>query len=406
MANRVLKRPMFRMGGSPQFEFQERTTGILSGLDGPKLNASRTGMANGGVMDESESIVFDQMMRDKKIGPYSNKAMEESGLFTEGLTGGEIAKNNNEIVENLSESYDYDDARSKAEKIYGADPETVERKQGMPGSLSSALMTFGLNLLGQPGGNLAGAIGKAGAPALEKFQRARLAEQLDAKRDARQKRSDIADIAAEIYVADKEAATDIATQKLKGTTEYAKKQAADQLTNIFQSDIKILEDSKEGKTKEEIAEIDIQIKNKKDELQDKVISILTDSKTRSESQQEILKELIKQGLVNEDKIKEIYPDLAPLFEAADGGRAGYQVGGEVVEEVASMVEAPVSPTQTQDLTYDELRARLPREITNDVVTLIATSKSALMDFANIQTQQDVDNFNQTYNVNLVLPQEG
>ena len=46
----------------------------------------------------------------------------------------------------------------------------------MPGSLSSALMTFGLNLLGQPGGNLAGAIGKAGAPALEKFQRAREAE--------------------------------------------------------------------------------------------------------------------------------------------------------------------------------------------------------------------------------------
>ena len=39
---------MFRMGGSPQFEFQERTTGILSGLDGPKLNASRTGI-NGGL---------------------------------------------------------------------------------------------------------------------------------------------------------------------------------------------------------------------------------------------------------------------------------------------------------------------------------------------------------------------
>ena len=33
------------------------------------------------------------------------------------------------------------------------------RKAGMPGSLSSALMTFGLNLLAQPGGNLAGAIG-------------------------------------------------------------------------------------------------------------------------------------------------------------------------------------------------------------------------------------------------------
>ena len=93
----------------------------------------------------------------------------------------------------------------------------------------------------------------------------------------------------------------------------------------------------------------------------------------------------------------------------DGGRAGYQVGGEVVEEVASMTEtgpvSPVAQNQTQDLTYDELRARLPREITDDVVTLIATSKAALADFANIQTQRDVDNFNQMYNVNLVLPQE-
>ena len=84
------------------------------------------------------------------------------------------------------------------------------------------------------------------------------------------------------------------------------------------------------------------------------------------------------------------------------------MGGEVVEDVAMMSEssniAPTAPAQTQDLTYDELRARLP-EITNDVVTLIATSKQALTDFANIQTQQDVDNFNQTYNVNLVLPQE-
>jgi len=37
MANRVLKRPMFRMGGSPQYEFQEKTSGILSGMDGPKI---------------------------------------------------------------------------------------------------------------------------------------------------------------------------------------------------------------------------------------------------------------------------------------------------------------------------------------------------------------------------------
>ena len=62
------------MGGSPQFEFQERTTGILSGLDGPKLNASRTGMANGGVMDSAEII------------EAQDKAMEASLNITEGET--------------------------------------------------------------------------------------------------------------------------------------------------------------------------------------------------------------------------------------------------------------------------------------------------------------------------------
>ena len=81
-------------------------------------------------------------------------------------------------------------------------------------------------------------------------------------------------------------------------------------------------------------------------------------------------------------------------------------GGEVMEEMTETVDMVTGQGQTQDLTYRELRSRLPREITNDVVSLIATSKQALTDFANIQTQQDVDNFNSTYNVNLVLPQEG
>ena len=52
---------MFRMGGTPRHEFQEQTSGILSGLDGPKLNASRTGYENGGRtlkddIDEQEKI--------------------------------------------------------------------------------------------------------------------------------------------------------------------------------------------------------------------------------------------------------------------------------------------------------------------------------------------------------------
>ena len=36
--------------------------------------------------------------------------------------------------------------------------------------------------------------------------------------------------------------------------------------------------------------------------------------------------------------------------------------------------------------------------------LLANSKQALLDFANIQTTQDIQAFNQQYDVNLTLPQ--
>ena len=57
------------------------------------------------------------------------------------------------------------------------------------------------------------------------------------------------------------------------------------------------------------------------------------------------------------------------------------------------------------LTYDQLRARLPREIGDEIVRLLANSYEALADFASIATQADVDNFNVKYGVELVLPQE-
>ena len=55
--------------------------------------------------------------------------------------------------------------------------------------------------------------------------------------------------------------------------------------------------------------------------------------------------------------------------------------------------------------FDTLRARLPKEIGDDIVRLIATSPEALEDFATIQTQQDVNNFNMKYDVELILPAE-
>jgi len=56
------------------------------------------------------------------------------------------------------------------------------------------------------------------------------------------------------------------------------------------------------------------------------------------------------------------------------------------------------------LTYEELRQRLPKEIPDDVIILISKSDQAMLEFSNIATQQDVDEFNVKYGVELVLPQ--
>ena len=106
-----------------------------------------------------------------------------------------------------------------------------------------------------------------------------------------------------------------------------------------------------------------------------------------------------------------------LLEMAEGGRVGYQMGGATMPggmpgAMPAAVPAAMTTDQgaeqdgpVQNLSFEELRARLPKEITDDIIQLIANSKQALVDFANIRTQQDVNAFNQKYDVNLVAPQE-
>jgi hypothetical protein len=99
-------------------------------------------------------------------------------------------------------------------------------------------------------------------------------------------------------------------------------------------------------------------------------------------------------------------------EKAMGGRIGYANAGPVMPQQPmmqqpTMAQAPGTMEQkdSEALSYDELRERLPSEITDDVVRLIAESPEALDDFAVIQTQQDVNNFNSKYGVQLTLPPE-
>ena len=93
---------------------------------------------------------------------------------------------------------------------------------------------------------------------------------------------------------------------------------------------------------------------------------------------------------------------------AEGGRANFSMGGgadvmeEQVTEISETQPKEIAPTG-DSLSYEELRARLPKEVTDDIVVILAESPQALIDFAEIQTQTDVDEFNMKYGVNLSLP---
>ena len=75
-------------------------------------------------------------------------------------------------------------------------------------------------------------------------------------------------------------------------------------------------------------------------------------------------------------------------------------GDMTMSEDVSMTEQ--LPGQASQDPYVILRARLPQEIPDDVVRLIAYNPDAFADFASIETQEDVIAFNQQYGVELVV----
>ena len=114
--------------------------------------------------------------------------------------------------------------------------------------------------------------------------------------------------------------------------------------------------------------------------------------------------------------KDAFQEFIRYFEDqfATGGRVGLQMGGEPMQAAQTQGQMPMDqgpqeseemPEELQNIDYDTLRTRLPQSITDDIVTLIANSAEAMEDFAMIQSQQDVDMFNNKYGVELIVPSE-
>jgi len=111
------------------------------------------------------------------------------------------------------------------------------------------------------------------------------------------------------------------------------------------------------------------------------------------------------------EFSEQYPAYVDAFNRLglkEGGRVKRALGSpdtgeQIITSETETIGAETAQKPVLKLTYNDLRNRLPQEITDDVVELLANSEEALQDFAYIQTQNDVDSFNIKYGVNLIIP---
>jgi len=396
--NRVLRRPMFRMGGS--------TEGITSGLDAPNVD------------------VRQNYERAGKVVPFVKNPFEENRAAS-------------------MPSLKTDTPPDELESRYNRAMEFIKSKQTARSSdINDFLINLGLNLVSQPStGNIFADVGQsARAPY------ARFAERKSTARQEQDKLSQalIGDIMDQMSTekkadvlakADIEAAEIAARAKIReaeieagtGQDQFAfeKQQAAYNNLIKQQRELENQKDAliKQKPTAEELGQqanefatvdttqLDAQIAEIDKRLEDnaKLQALYSDSE-EDETRKALLKAIGNGQYSFEDLIVYDQTGQLPTEESGfkTGGRVKLQEGGQPMQASMNMDQAPaagMTADSVQKLSFEELRSRLPNIITDDIVTLIANSEQALVDFANIQTQQDVSAFNQKYEVNLQMPPE-
>jgi len=360
MNNRTLRRPMFRMGGSTG-------DGITSGLDMPKTNASRQGYEPGGNV---------------------------------------IQKPNNDEMESR----------------YNRAMDFIQSKQSpRSNNINDFLISAGLDLVSRPtSGNIFADIATSSKEPFAQMQAAK------ASRAAGQDKLSQA-LAGDIM----EQMSDEEIARIKAKGEQGKGGKEFEYRGKYEDYQKLLEGQRNLEAQKR--QLEEQNKTIKNEETDQVISggqfdeqiriidqqIEDNAKLQNlfqDREEDAVRAAILKGISNgvftfEDLIVYDETGVPPREDNADGGRIGY-ANGQMVEQDLMVgpgtMDQGIGPQQdspVDELSYQEMRSRLPESITNDIVELIANSQQALVEFANIQTQEDVRDFNTKYEVNLVLPQE-
>ena len=142
-------------------------------------------------------------------------------------------------------------------------------------------------------------------------------------------------------------------------------------------------------------------------------SIMTDSDYKNMAIKNLIETYGTSG-VTPELVEQETKKLKDIFETsfAEGGRVDRAMGTPMMGEQPMGQNMGLSQTTKQDVAmetqgqgnnvYAMLRARLPQEVSDEVVKLIAYNKEAFADFASIKNQEDVSSFNEKYGVQLVI----
>ena len=285
---------------------------------------------------------------------------------------------------------------------------TMEKEPVLGLSDYASLFKLGAGIASAPGrGSGLGGVLAAAGPSLQTAADEFAASQ-KAKADRRRAFEQAEDVRQESFESAQRAAKSeefLLDKKLEGEMELAK---LDKLEKQFVIEKaaelrKILLTGNEAEQKAAIDDLDALFPTKAKAKYEQIAEAEKEGwKDYEETAEDILERIEDGTATNDEKAQyagkssvEIAKEIAiakviARFEYAEGGRVEMQQGGQA---------AGTGPM----LTFEELRARLPMEVTDQVVRLLASSEAALLDFANIDTQEDIAVFNQKYNVDLQLP---
>jgi PKD repeat protein len=195
--------------------------------------------------------------------------------------------------------------------------------------------------------------------------------------------------------------------------ESDKQKAADAVRSIYNSRITLIQKQIQLNKDDEdkVIELSKQLQKLQRDRDDSILRINTPGSTKSERIGKLAEALIAKG---EATSKNAAAKAKKLYEEIESGEdVSFAKGGSVGNKKMQMQNTetysePVTQEENEasvDMPYEAFRARIPSTVPDDIVQLIYYNKSAFTDFANIQAQADVYDFNNKYNVQLVLPMQ-